>query len=394
VAGSYVEQLFGLDGVAWLAGAGVVALGLAVFLACRREADVLPAALATGIALVGASGSLTARPQLASFVLISVVLANWLRTEQDLRPRWWLVPLSWLWACTHGLWFVGVVIGLAVVAGLWLERRATRRQLGRLLAIPVLSVVAAALTPVGPKLILAPLGTSAMAPFVSEHQPPDFGDLSVAATALMLGLVVLTWARKGFVPWSRLLVLVVAAGWTVLMERTVAIGAIMAAPLLASAAQNWLAMREVDRASVGERRLLGFGLLACVVALAVAVPSLPDRGRILPPHQLDATLASLPNGTVLYNAYELGGWLEWQHRNVAPVVDGMTRAYHVEHVAGVVNAYRLGKGWHKFVRETEAEYALLKVNSPLALELENHMDWEQVGVDDNAGYLMLRAPQG
>jgi hypothetical protein len=394
VAASYVEHFFGLAGVAWLAGAGVVTFGLAVFLACRREADVLPAAVATGIALVGAGGSLTARPQLASFVLISVVLAAWLRTERDLKPRWWLVPLSWVWACTHGLWFVGIVIGLAVVAGLWLERRVTRCQLGRLLAVPALSVGAAALTPVGPKLIFAPLGTSAMAPFVSEHQPPDLvGDPNATTTILMVGLIALTWARKGSVPWSRLLLLVVAAGWTVLMERTVAVGAIMAAPLLASAAQSWLATREVDRPSVGERRILGSGLLACLFALAVAVPSLPERGT-LPPTRLDETLASLPNGTVVYNAYELGGWLEWQHRNVAPVVDGMTRAYYVKHVAGVVNANELGKGWYRFVRDTGAEYALLEVDSPLALELENHMDWEQAGVDDHAGYLMLRAPQG
>jgi hypothetical protein len=392
VAASYVEQLLGLEGVAWLVGAGVVALGLAVYLACRREANALPAVLATGIALVGASGGLSARPQLASFVLISVVLAAWLRTEQDLRPRWWLVPLSWLWACTHGLWFVGIVIGLAVVAGLWLDRRVTWRQMGRLLAVPVLSVVAAALTPVGPKLILAPLGTSAMAPFVTEHQPPDISDQYTAATALMLGLVVLTWARKGSVPWPRLLLLVVAAGWTLLMGRTVAIGAVMVAPLLASAVQSWLAAREVDRPSVGERRFLGFGLVACLVALAVAVPSLPKWG-ILPPTRLDATLASLPDGTVVYNAYELGGWLEWEHRNVAPVVDGMTRAYHVEHMAAVVNAFRLGKGWHQFVRDTGAEYALVEVDSPLALELENHLDWKQIGVDDHAGYLMLRAPQ-
>jgi hypothetical protein len=394
VAASYVEQFFGLDGLAWLTGAGVVALGLAVYLACRREADILPAVVAAGMALVGASGSLAARPQLASLVFISVVLATWLRTERDLRPRWWLVPLSWLWACTHGLWFVGVVVGLAVVAGLWLERRVTGRQLGRLLAVPALSVVAAALTPVGPKLILAPLGTSAMAPFVTEHQPPDLvGAPYAVATVLMVALIVVTWARKGPVPWSRLLLLVVAAGWTVLMERTVAIGAIIAAPLLASAAQTWLAPREMDGPSVGERRVLGFGLLACLVALAVAAPSLPERG-ILPPTRFDATLASLPDGTVVYNDYVLGGWLTWQHRNVAPVVDGMTRAYPVKHMAAVVNANRLGKGWYRFVRDTGAEYALLEVDSPLALELENHLDWEQIGVDGHAGYLMLRAPQG
>ena len=61
--------------------------------------------------------------------------------------RWWLVPLTWVWAMVHGMWPVGIIIGLVALVGLALDRAVTRRQWLRLAAIPVLSVVAAGAHP-------------------------------------------------------------------------------------------------------------------------------------------------------------------------------------------------------------------------------------------------------
>ena len=58
------------------------------------------------------------------------------------RTPWWLVGLSWVWACCHGLWFLGPLVGLVVVVGLALDRARPRAELLRLLAVPLLSVVA------------------------------------------------------------------------------------------------------------------------------------------------------------------------------------------------------------------------------------------------------------
>src|SRR5665647_3533338 len=128
--------LFGLPAVAWLRCAAMLALISALVWAARQAADAVPAIMAAIAGLIGTGGSLSERPQLISFVLLAVTVGAWWKTAKDLRSRWWLAPMTLLWACSHGLWGVGVLIGLAVIAGLALDRRLDRRTALRLLAVP------------------------------------------------------------------------------------------------------------------------------------------------------------------------------------------------------------------------------------------------------------------
>ena len=41
-------------------------------------------------------------------------------TAEDGKLRWWLVPLTWAWANLHGMWSVGIIIG--IVAAKLLEK--------------------------------------------------------------------------------------------------------------------------------------------------------------------------------------------------------------------------------------------------------------------------------
>lgn len=388
VVASYVQQAFGLAGIAWLSGVGVVVLTVAIYVACRQRASVLLAAsMAASLALCGTSLSDGPRLQVASFVLLAVFMTAWLRTMDDLRPRWWLVPLSWLWACTHGMWFMGLLVGFLVVAGLALDRRLTRRDAVRLALVPLGGLVAAALTPVGPKLLLAPLATSKMAWFITEWQPPKFLELVPAIAALTVALVVVTWARGGTRrSWSEILLLAMAAGWIVLYYRTIAVGAVIAAPLLAGAIQSWLPAER--RPTPRWERWAGLGMaLAIVVGLGIAAPyrgtpPLEEMGR------MNAALRNLPNGTVVFNSYELGGWLEWDHRNVVPVVDGLTDAYHVPYVAHYMDAIGLEPGWRKTIDKTGAEYAMLQSGTSLPAALSDTGHWKPVV--RQSGYVLLR----
>jgi hypothetical protein len=383
---SWTEQALGLAGVAWLAGVGVVLLGIAVYVNCRQRSGVAAASLATSLCLVGTSLSLAPRPQLASLCLAAVATAAWLRTMEDLRPRWWLVLVSWLWACTHGMWFVGVAIGVVVVLGLILDGRLSRSDGVRLSLIPIASVAAAAVTPVGPKLILAPLATSAMAEFVGEWQAPDFTELVPALVVVNIAIVVVTWARGPAASWSEILLLAFATGWVLLSYRTIALGAVIAAPLVAGSIQSWL---PVNRLRVPRWEALAGTTAAMSMVLGLAL-SAPHRGH--PPleqmYRMNAALGSLPPGTVVFNEYTLGGWLEWRHRNVVPTVDGMTDAYEVDHVSAYSNATRLGPGWRDFIDATEANYALLDAGSPLAAALEEHDEWRELVRE--SGYLLLQ----
>ena len=104
----------GLAGVAWLFNAMLLGFIVALYALCRGQGGILAALLATVAGWIGAGGSLSPRPQVFGFILLAVSLAAWLRTERDGRIRWWLLPLTWLWACVHGTWLYAVGLDGAV----------------------------------------------------------------------------------------------------------------------------------------------------------------------------------------------------------------------------------------------------------------------------------------
>ncbi len=98
----------------------------------------------TGITVIAAGASLSARPQVVSLILFTVTVAAWERSSRTGVPPWWLIPLTWVWATAHGLWTAGVLVGFVIWLGLVLDRRHEVRTSVRFLAVPVLSVLAAA----------------------------------------------------------------------------------------------------------------------------------------------------------------------------------------------------------------------------------------------------------
>ena len=146
----------GLAGVAWLFHAMLLGFFVALYALCRGQAGILAALFATVASWVGAGGSLSPRPQVVGFILLAVSFAAWLRTERDGRLRWWLVPLTWLWACVHGTWLYAVGLTVVFGIGMLLDRKVARRFALRAGGLVAALVAVAMLTPVGPQLLLAP----------------------------------------------------------------------------------------------------------------------------------------------------------------------------------------------------------------------------------------------
>jgi hypothetical protein len=380
----------GFAGVAWLWTLGVAGVIAAVFAACRCQAGLLIALLATLGGVLGAGMSLQPRPQLMTFALLPLATAAWMATARDRRPRWWLIPVTWVWACSHGMWVTGPLLGLAVLVGMALDRTPPRA-----LRVPALvlvgTVVAAAVTPVGPALLLAPLSVSGYAKYVSEWDPPSLASPSVAITLGMLGVVMAIWARRRSpASWSRVAVWVTALGWTVLYTRTVAVGAVIAAPLFAEALSQVAPAHLSEGSGRGKDRVvLAVSTVACLVMAAFAVPLLAQRPANVP-IGLDRTLAAAPPGSVVFNEYSLGGWLLLTHPSLVPVIDPRTELYTVSYVDDYVEARTARPGWRKVIDRDGATYALLPVDSPLADALEHERAWVDLGRD--AGYRLLRSP--
>jgi hypothetical protein len=383
-------ELFGLPAVAWLRCAAMLALISALVWACRQAADAVPAIIAGLAALIGAGGSLSERPQLVSFVLLAVTVGAWWKTAGDLKPRWWLAPMTFLWACSHGMWGVGVIIGLAVVAGLALDRRLDRRSAMRLLAVPALSLVAAALTPVGPRLLLTPLEVSSNASqFVQEWHPTDARNIFAAVTLAMIVLALLPWIRGTSArPWWQIALAGSAVVFTLAMFRTVPIGSIVAAPLLASSLQEQRGHVRAPLTRRGTSAWIGLAVAAAIMAVPIAgsVAQKPSGW----PEGLRAQLGAIPAKTVVLNDYAAGGWLLWAEPQLTPVIDLRSEIYSLGYIRQYIRTEEVRPGWQTLLEQTRPRYALLKANAPLTVALREQLHWATVGHD--VGYVLLKAP--
>jgi len=327
-----------------------------------------------------------------SLLLVAVTTAAWLGTARDGRLRWWLVPLSWVWATAHGLWSAGALIGLVAWLGLVLDGRLRGRRAALGLAVPVLSVLVTALTPVGPRLLTSQLAVSARTSLIAEWGPTSFREVPALAAAALVGWLVVLWARRseaaGRVPWTHVLLLVLAAGWILLVTRMVAAGAVVAAPLLVSAIQATVPSHQSDpTARRVERVGVGVVVLAFVVALVVGAPSSASRPERVP-DRFDARVSALPAGSVLLVEDGIGAWVEWRHPGVHPVIDGMLDAYPVRWIQRFHDFKQLEPGWQDFVADSGAEAGIMKRGSPATAALQDQLGWKVVATQRDWVYVV------
>lgn len=386
---SGVERVTGLPGVAWLYGVGLLVFLLTVYGICRAQASPLVAALGTCLAMIGASGSLSARPQLVSLILVPLVVHVWLRTEQDGRARWWLIPLTWLWAMCHGFWIVGVAVGLVVVAGLVLSGSVRGRAAVRLGLVPLGSVVAAALTPVGPQLLLTPFAVTDRSELISEWQRASFATLEPWPATLMVLVAAAVLASRRRLTMPGALLLAMAAGGIFLNGRTVALAGLIVVPLCVRALQERVSFpMDSDRRPAELRRLWLVGG-AMAVGLGVVV-SHTAGGPGSVPTAFDARLDTVKTGETVLEGPAIGSWLVWRHPQVNVVVDGLFDAYPVDHLRQTLRAMLAGSRWRDYVAHVDPVLAVLDADKPLVGALRDD-GWALL--DEDAGYVMLEPPE-
>jgi hypothetical protein len=394
IVSAYVERWFGLPGLAVLFCVAGVLVVVAVHVTNRREAALLPAALATVFVVLAASASLTSRPQLVSFVLLPIVLAAWFQTERDLVPRWWLVPLVWVWSLCHGFWIFGVALGFLFVVGIAVSRRTDLRTVTKLAGVAAACFVVVALNPVGLGVLEAPFAVQSTAKYIKEWQRTDLLSARPLAAAVMIVGTAVIWAltRHG-VTWSRALLLLSAVFFLWYAARLVVVSGLVAGPLFANALDTWVSRsgartegeRGVTRAELGT---VVAGALLCVLTVAVVAPRTADTPGDVP-LELDTQLDRLPPGTPVFNAYQLGGWIAWRHPGLNQYIDGLITPYSLPHVRDYVRIEATDPGWYHALLASRAPVALIGSDSALAAALAGH-GWVSEGRSD--GYVLMQRP--
>jgi hypothetical protein len=402
-----VQRWFGLAGVAWLFGLLYVVLVLTVHVTCRRFADAVPAAAATLAAVVAAQSAVSARPQVVTLVLLSVVAGAWLRAEQTGRAPYVLVPLTWLWASAHGMWSLGVVLSgvcaVGLVADLARRRALTRRTARQLVAVPVLSLVAAVMTPLGAQVLAGQVAVGQRSSSIGEWGAPTLRDPHAVVLAGMVAVTVACWAtsrtRGEGVPWMRLLLLLAACGAAATATRLVACAAVLLAPVLAAALTDRLQTVRQGRAAgdhrvapvAGRAELLVLGVASVLLLswLAVQVPRTADRPGDVPT-AFGSRLEQLPAGSPVAVDSGVGAWVEWRYPGLDPVIDGMLDAYPLGWIDRYHRFADVGPGWRSFLADSGARVAVLQ--RPAVIEaLRTRLHWRVTAASGRWRYLVAPA---
>ncbi|HJQ04324.1 MAG TPA: hypothetical protein VJ872_02690 [Nocardioides sp.] len=374
---------FGLPGVAVLTTAAILAVLVSWYAAARRDADPLPAVLVTTLALIVASGSLSARPQVLSLLLATWTAMAWRRAADDGRIPWWLIPLGWLWAMLHGMWILGGITSLVLAAGLVADRKVRPTAL----AVGVASMAVALITPAGPGLVAAVFSVNARSSHISEWATPDFTSIPGAVGAATLGLTVLALARGGRWSWYQLAVVGLSALFVLYSLRTLPIGVSIVLPVLAGALQSAIG----SRVGVGRPERFFVGAL-CVATLAAVAAIAPHRAADPPAytHDFDDALASLAPGTPVLTEWGDGGPLLWTHPELDFPIHGYLDVYTDDQLSAYGDVFALQPGWDRTLSGLGIRHALLPTDEALTYAL-TQAGWSVDATHD--GRELLSAPR-
>jgi hypothetical protein len=292
------------------------------------------------------------------------------------------------------VWATGGAVAALTTVALVLGRELSRREAARLFALLLACATAGALTPLGPRLLLTPFQVSSQGrQFVLEWMPSSVRSPNVALTLVMIGLTWVLWIRTQRRPrlWE--------LGWwlgaillTLSMQRTVPVGAFLAAPLLASALEDAMARRGTTRTHLGRSAMVTW-LAAAVMGVLVAVPvaAVRDAEPAGVPTSLAPDLRRLPPSTrVLVNG-DTSGWLLFSAPQLEPVFDLRIEAYAPREVRRYISAVAAEPGWQDYVTGTGVTAALVLRTSPISAALQEQLGWARIGTD--AGLILLEAPR-
>jgi len=255
------------------------------------------------------------------------------------------------------------------------SRRAAWR---RLAAVPIASLVAAGLTPLGPTLLLVPFDVrSSAAAYVNEWQTPALTNPLLWAALVAALIVALRCLRS---PRRHLPSLVIgAAGFAlaVYSVRTIAFGAILLALALAMAG----AKPDVMPSRTGAAEY--WPLATACVAFAL-VPGVIWGGDTTGPlaTRVDTAIAALPVGSVVAVEPFSANWVVWRHRHVVVLKDLRAEIYSEEVVADYQDFMEGETGWESYAQEQAVTAVVAENGSGIDTLLARDATWRQLAHDE------------
>jgi len=377
-----VWSVSGYDGIRVLRVVLALTVVIAVAaLASRVRGWTTPTVIAIAAVTVVLQPFLRERPQVLSYLFCALLAWQVHRVMQGAMPRVWLwTGLTLLWANLHGMWVLVPIF--LVVAGVlaWWDDRSRVPLAARCMLTAIAGTLAAALTPVGPRLALWPLVVQHTAAPIAEWQPPvPLGRFGLPLFALLLVLA-LSWRAGNRTTTGRCAFVLVVGAFGFTAVRNTAPAAILLLPELVLALSALLASHTAT--ITGKRTVWSTAFLSTGVVLALArLLTTPTIAADQPMRIVDY-LAHSPKPLRVLNQYNVGGLITGFAAPRARVaIDGRTDMWSSDYVLTYLEATSGRGDWRKLVDTLQPNAAVLPDNNQVAAGLVLERGWHVVMKD-------------
>lgn len=350
----------------------------------------------------------SARPQMTSFFLSTVVLYLLYMYKYKKVDRLWLIPpVMLVWGNLHAGFSIGFIFMGGVIAGEILGRLlnpqgdnvVSWQGIRKLIIIALISVAALVINPYGLKMLLVPFQTvsiGALRDFIQEWNSPNFqGRQTWPFIFMIFGLIGALGATSKKLDITDFVLVCGTAFMALLYGRNIAVFAVVATPILTyylDAALNergWI-LKPIQRVTRRQARinaiLLGlivFGALANMIAVLAPASVETAQRAFLPIDVAEFIEAEQPAGP-MFNSYNWGGYLMFALPDYPVYVDGRTDLYKDEFLTRYLQTAVGGADWREVLDEDGINMVVVESRSGLALNLREEPGWTLVYEDEKA----------
>lgn len=410
ISGFY--DLMGWGGVVLYTALIVTAAWMLIFNdAYKRSGSLLSSLLLTGLGVGASLIHVLPRPHLFSYLLIAVWLLVLEQIQKGKPGRWWLLPALMLaWVNLHGMFVLGIVVWVIYLVGSFFENptRAWLTDAGTksLLAGGGLSLLATFFSPSGFKIweAIASLGGNAyIKSRIPEYQSANFHMAETWPFVLLLLICLMSFSRSTIkIPWTYGFLVTAFAGVALYSSRMLPLFALVTVPIVAQALSAWIKQdfpnsRVVTlESNIAATNNSSNGLI-WLIAVMLAVIALfrsnialdpENKGNHFDPEffpiQAVDWLHTHPQSGHVFNEFDWGGYMLlklWPRQQI--FMDGHTHIYGEELTREYERVITLSKGWEEVFAKYQIEWAIVRVESPVAGALED-AGWEKVYFDETA----------
>ena len=415
---SVANDLLGLSGVVILTALIVTAAWAIVYREANRRTDnlfitLIVTAIGIGVSMI----HVLPRPHIFTYLFTALWIVILERIYQDKPRLWWLLPLVMLlWVNMHGMFILGIIIGGIYLAGSFFDNpsrawfmQATTRSM---LLGGITSLFTTFLSPSGIKIwgAIASLGSNAyITSRIPEYQSANFHLPETWPFLLLLALTIIGLGRsQNKIAWRYVLLAASFAVIAIYTSRMLPLFAIVAVPITASALGEWVnsefptsRFRTMEK-NIGQINASSNGAIWLAVILITVIlifrsgktMDAQNKGNVFDegffPVQAVNWLNTHPQQGHMFNEFDWGGYLLL--KLVPPqqiFMDGHTHIYGEALTREYETVITLGNDWQKILDKYQVQWAIVRMNSPIAHALED-IHWKILYQDNTT--IILHKP--